>query len=326
MVLPITYRMFDKTMEEKFSDTIDLLHIHSRVACVMLCDPEYVKLIDVDIANSTELNRKELSEDRQRLLNHSRWKKYCSETYPIVDEWLKNRNTTNEVFICAKYVEIVRKYIPCCKIYWAPSKNESSLRSKSEIVNRSSNRRKANGGLDNFMKYIIENIKVINNVSISEILFKTLDDYCKQLDMLPSSLIRTMPLNQKTGKRGPYSMNDLTKLLKISGNAAYYADKWKIAMIWWGWEPYKFDNDVEQDLKNKYNTMSNISSQRSMNRGYLAIRFLTNCASKINRKIDISDFDVISTPSILQTYERTYYDTIKNKKLTWTKAPLYGSW
>ncbi len=327
MVLPITYRMFDKAMEEVFHTSLDLFHVHSRVACVMLHDHEYEPLITRDIQSCKDPEeRRRLEEDRHKLIHHHRWKRYCEESYPLIEQWARVRGTSQETLLCVRYVNLVKQYIPCCRIQWVPPENKDVSLPRSEVASRCNARRKTNGSLDNFTRFIVENIRIAHSGSLSEELFRRLDDYCSRVQMIPSATIRSMPINPETGKRGPYTMQDLLRLLKLSGGSAYYADKWKIAMIWWGWEPYPLNHEIEQELKTKYNIMSSYCEQRSMNREYLAIRFLTNVVDRIPRRIDILDFDIISTAAILQRYENEYTKIVRERHLPWTTAPLYGTW
>lgn len=331
---------------ETYKDVYDLTHLHSRVASVFALDPEYVPIIEKDIADCRDpVARASLERQRDILASGTRWKWFYKDTKEYIKTWIGREVTERDLSSSVRlYITTLKNYFSWISIVWESSITRTCRECNTPITgNQSCNRcgeeqenvkkvekmkRSTAGSVDNFMR-CIRSIMVNNCQPLPDSVSSSLDTFATSVGMYTGAEIRCMPLDAD-GHRGPYSIAILIQMLKATKNTDYYPEKWWVAKNYWGWDPYSIDTSAEEELKRDCSAVfsfyaSECSEEGSINREWLAVRLLLNHREKLNRPLLLTEFDIIKTPDILEGYE-SRWSSFCEKNKSWNPCPIYGSW
>lgn len=326
--------------EETYTDSYDIVHLHSRAAAAFALDRMYVPHIDKDINKLPDGPLKEkYTEERRVLASCIRWERFCSEVGSFLHTY---RVSTDKIVILSAvrcYIDVLSRYFPCVNISWIPPTSreeivdETDMGDVDDIVpvqqpNSRRNKRNTTGSVDNFMR-CISDIETSDATSLPEVLVDCLDNLAQQRGMYTSKEIREMPLDE-VGRRGPYCMSDLLDLLRETKNTSYYPKKWLVSRVLWGWTVHSFGTTLKEELRRDCSLVYSMyvgesEDLSSINREWLALRLLINYRHRLTKPLIVDDFDIIKTADILEGYE-SMWGRFCTKNVAWKPVPIYGSW
>jgi hypothetical protein len=316
------------------------------MASALSMDSEFVELIEEDIEKCQDLRQRiSLIKQRDILSSGVRWKWFYEDTKSIIEEWNERPTDTNEITsLSRRYLSVVKKYYDWIKILWEPHSHDTCQRcgltlkagegcekcERSPVKEKSSYKEKKNtsGSVDNFIR-CIRAITVSKCEPLPESVCNSLDDYARSVGMYTGSDVRNMAL-EGNGHRGPYTISDLMELLRLTGHTEYYPEKWWVAKNYWGWEARRITPSVEEEIRRDCAAVFSMYAEEqevsaSINREWLAVRILLNHKSKLSWNLSLSDFDLIKTPDILESYENQW-SRFCERYPTWNACPIYGTW
>lgn len=126
---------------EEYEDDFDIVHLHSRIAAILIKDKDLVPYIEQDIEVQTDPEKKKsLIEQRDILKTLGRWKRFYSEVRSILYQFIEDneqdsdlRDDTQSITTqgiathqrlsrIRRYIEIANRYVPNLNIIWVPKK------------------------------------------------------------------------------------------------------------------------------------------------------------------------------------------------------------
>ena len=327
--------------EETYTDTYDIIHLHSRAAAAFALDRLYVPHIEKDISRLPEGSslKQKYTDEKKILASCTRWTHFCSEAGAFLRTY---RTSTDKIAILSAvrcYIEVLTQYFSCVNISWTPPASKEDILDEFDMSDaledivapvQKSRRSKKNtaGSIDNFMRCITD-IETSDATSLSEVLVDSLDRLAELKGMYTSKEIREMPLDEY-GRRGPYCMSDLLDLLRETDNTTYYPKKWLVSRVLWGWSVHTFGTALKEELKRDCSLVYSMCVEEaedvsSINREWLALRLLINYRHRLSKPLIVDDFDIIKTADILEGYE-SMWSRFCVKNAAWKPVPIYGSW